>query len=74
MVRGDDVDRAVGERGAQCVDVFAAAQGRIHLEQRVVPRHQVLRQQQVVRGDLGRHPDAACLAQRITSTDPAVDR
>ena len=57
MVGGDHVDRAVGDPGAQRVAILGGAQRRVHLEVRVVADQIVVGEDQVVRGDFGRHPD-----------------
>src|SRR5699024_10763136 len=54
-----DVDGPVGQPVAEGCDVVRGAQRRIDLVACVEATHQVVRQQQVVRGDLGRHGDAA---------------
>ena len=61
VVGRDDVDRAVGERGAQRLDVLGAAERRVHLVRGVVARDELLGEQQVVRRDLGGDGDAAGL-------------
>jgi hypothetical protein len=49
VVGGDAVDRAVGEPGAQRLDVGCGAQRRVDLEDRVVGAREVVGEQQVVR-------------------------
>ncbi len=58
MVGGDAVDGPVGEPGAQRLDVGCSAQRRVHLVDRVIAGRKLVGQQQVMRGDLGRHPPA----------------
>ena len=53
VVGGDDVDGAVGQAGAQRLDVGGRAQRRVDLVDRVVRRSELVGQQQVVRADLG---------------------
>src|SRR5690606_23394492 len=61
VVGGDDVDGAVGQRLAQGEHVPLGAQRRVDLVDRVVGAHQLVGEEQVVRGDLGGDPDAAGL-------------
>ncbi|MPM17512.1 hypothetical protein SDC9_63907 [bioreactor metagenome] len=61
VVGADHVDRAVGDRGPQRLDVLGGAQRWVDLEGGVVAGHQICGQQQMVRGGLGRHPDTAGL-------------
>src|SRR5699024_10612136 len=61
MVGRDDVDGAVGEALAHRGDVLGGAQRRVDLEDGVELAHVLVGQQQVVRGDLGGHGDAALL-------------
>ena len=70
VIRGDDVDRAVGEGRTQGLHVLIATQGRVHLEAGVVApavvpvaasRDQLVGQQQVVRGHLGGDRDPSRL-------------
>ena len=61
VVGRDAVDGAVGERLDHRLDVALGAEGRGHLGVRVVGLHRVVRQQQVMRRDLGRHAHAARL-------------
>ena len=61
VVGGDDVDGAVGQAGAQRLDVGGGAQRRVDLVDRVVGRGQLVGEQQVVRGDLGGDVPAARL-------------
>lgn len=61
-VVGDEaVDRAVAQAGEAGVDIGAGAEGRIHLEIRVVGRACVLGQEQVMRADLGGDAGAVAL-------------
>ncbi|MDQ0708654.1 hypothetical protein QFZ52_001306 [Arthrobacter woluwensis] len=61
VVRADDIDDALGQGLAQGQHVLLGAEGRVDLVDGVVAADQLVRQQQVVRGDLGGDPDAALL-------------
>ena len=66
-------DVLLAEHVGSRLHVVPPAQRGVDLEPRVVPGHEILGEQQVVRRDLGRDVDAAGLRPRITSTLPAVD-
>jgi len=61
MVGGDRVDRPVGERCAQRLDVAPRAQRRGHLRIRAVARDRLLGEEEMVRRHLGRDRQPACL-------------
>ena len=61
VVGADDVDGAVGQRGAQGLDIGVGAQRRVDLVDGVVAAGELVREPEVVRGDLGRDVDAAGL-------------
>ena len=55
------------------VDVGVGAQRRVDLEDRVVGRGELVGQEQVVRRDLGGDVEPRAFAQRMISTEPAVE-
>ena len=73
VVGRDAVDRPVGERAAQRLDVLGLAQGRVHLARGVVAEQRLVGEQQVVRRDLGRDRDAARLPSRTRRAAPSVE-
>jgi hypothetical protein len=74
VVGRDDVDGAVGERGAERVDVLAARRsGGFTLKRWVVARDELLGEQQVVGVTSAVTSNPRAFAHRMTSTDPAVE-
>ena len=72
VVGGDAVDRPVGERRAQRLDVLRLAQRRVHLARRVVAEERLVGEEQVVRRHLGRRRRSrATFASRRRRTAPA---
>ena len=61
VVRGDGIDGAVSNAGANRFHIRGAAQRRIHLGIRAVRQHRFVRQREVVRRDFAGHPHAAAL-------------
>ncbi len=61
VVGADDVDRAVGQGGPEGLDIGVRAQRRVDLVDGVVAAGELIREPEVVRGDLGRDVDAAGL-------------
>ena len=59
VIGRDAIDRAVGERRAERIDVFTFAQRRVHFARGVVAEDRIVREHEVMRRDLGRRADAA---------------
>ena len=73
VVGGDRIDRAVGQALDHRDPIGFGAQRRIDLGVGVVVLERVVGQREVMRGRLGRDPEASTLASRTSSTVPAVE-
>ena len=72
MIGGQQVDRAIRDRGNRCLTIRGRSQRRVHLRQRAVFEQVLVAQRQIVRRGLTGDWQPSALALRIASKEMAV--